>query len=322
MFFGKRAILLIQIAISVTAVAYIIIRLVNYDEWETFYELFTQQPTRFAVVFLLQLILSSLNLSIESFKWQKLVSPLREQSFKLSFYQILKGVQVGMVTPGRSGEGVAKALMLPAGYRTRGFLLSVTGSALQNIVLALGGLLGLIFIREFPEKELSMFFQIQEWLIRYSLTFLVVSAAGVIVVVRLLRFMRRNPVVKRITFYLLVVKQLGMMNFLTIVMLTLARYLVYCFQLWIMFYFLNISGSINLLWLIPIYYAAITFIPSMAIADIGIRGTIALFLFGAISTNSAAIVAAIFFVWFCNLALPAVSAIFIKAPGAEHRQNS
>ena len=320
MFLGKRVILLIQIAISVAAVAYIIFRLFNYDEWETFYELFTKQPFRFALVFLLQLILSSLNLSIESLKWQILVSPLRRQSFNLSFYQILKGLQVGMVTPGRSGEGVAKALLLPMGYRTRGFLLSVTGSALQNVILALGGLLGLIFIREFPEQEPGMFFQLQDWLIRYSLTFLIVTGAGLVVIVRLLRFMRRNPVVKRITFYLLVVKQLGAMKFVAIVMLTLARYFVYCFQLWVMFYFLSIGDSMSLFWLIPVYYAAITFIPSMAIADIGIRGTIALFLFGAISANSAAIVAAIFFVWFCNLAIPAVSAIYFRAPVATHPQ--
>ena len=56
----------------------------------------------------------------------------------------------------------------------------------------------------------------------------------------------------------------------------------------------------------------ISVIPTIAITEIGIRGSIALFLFGLVSVNAIGILSATFVMWVINLLLPAlIGTIFI-----------
>jgi hypothetical protein len=80
---------------------------------------------------------------------------------------------------------------------------------------------------------------------------------------------------------------------------------VYNFQLYIWFIFFNISGfGIDVLFLSPLYFAAITLIPAMFLFDLGIRGSVGIILFSVISDNTEALLSAIFFLWFLNVAIP------------------
>lgn len=88
--------------------------------------------------------------------------------------------------------------------------------------------------------------------------------------------------------------------------LTLLRYATYHLQLWLILHHLGVLQHWSDLALVMLYYAALTLLPTMALTDLGIRGSIALFLFGLRSANSPAIVGAIFLIWCLNLALPAL----------------
>ncbi|GAO28370.1 hypothetical protein JCM15548_1455 [Geofilum rubicundum JCM 15548] len=94
--------------------------------------------------------------------------------------------------------------------------------------------------------------------------------------------------------------------------LTILRYAIYNFQLWLMLWFFDISTGLSDLGLIMTYYAAITLLPTMAVADLGIRSSIALFLFSMLSPNSAGIVASVFLIWVINLALPSIVAALLQ----------
>ena len=48
-------------------------------------------------------------------------------------------------------------------------------------------------------------------------------------------------------------------------------------------------------------------IPTIALAEIGVRGTVSVYLFGSLTENIAGITLAVFVLWCMNLVLPALS---------------
>jgi hypothetical protein len=64
-------------------------------------------------------------------------------------------------------------------------------------------------------------------------------------------------------------------------------------------------------WLVPVYLLIITIIPGIALADLGIRSSAALFLFGSGGVATGAVVASVFIVWVFNLGLPSLSGFFL-----------
>ena len=56
----------------------------------------------------------------------------------------------------------------------------------------------------------------------------------------------------------------------------------------------------------PIYFFFITLIPSFFLADIGIRGSVSLFVFAQFEAQMPLILLAIFFLWFINVVVPAL----------------
>jgi hypothetical protein len=221
---------------------------------------------------------------------------------------VLKGIQTGMITPARAGEPLVRGLLLPLGLRTKGFLLSATGSIIQNMVLMIGGMAGILLTQNQSSGDNTTFASLQKGIADYSLITVLTATATILLVYVLIKKFKDQPVIRQLISHLRAIAQLSRTRLIKVVGLTIARYAVYNFQLWLMLWFFDISASLSDLGLIMIYYAAITLLPTMAVADLGIRSSIALFLFGMLSPNSPGIVASIFLVWIINLALPSVVA--------------
>jgi len=61
-------------------------------------------------------------------------------------------------------------------------------------------------------------------------------------------------------------------------------------------------------------YAAMLVIPTITIAEPGVRGSLSLLIFGVFSTNEAGILAASLTLWIINLAIPALlGALYLAA---------
>jgi len=302
---------IIQWGISLFAIIYIIWRLIHFEDWEVFFSTLYYQRWQLSGVILIQLTLSILNIAIEIAKWHQLSNSIINQSWHNTIYQVLKGIQTGMITPARSGDPVTRGLLLPKGLKTKGFILSATGSVIQNIVLLAGGLTGILLTKSHTLQNNVTFYYLQKGILDYSLVIIIAIVLIIIPLYTLTTIFKNHRLIIQIRAHLQAISQLGKKRILKITSLTIARYSVYNFQLWILLYFLSVSNSMADLGLIMIYFAAITLLPSMAIADLGIRSSIALFLFGMLSANSAGIVISIFLIWLINLALPSIIAATI-----------
>lgn len=305
---------ILQWGISLAALTYITWRLVQFRDWDVFFDTLYHQRWQFSGILLLQLIFAAVNIGLESTKWRQLSGAIVHQSWRNTLFQVIKGIQTGMITPARAGEPVVRGLLLPLGLRTKGFLLSATGSILQNIVLMVGGMVGILLTQNHLSGDNSTFTLLKKGIIDYSLITVLVIAAMVLLGYAFIKIFKSRPVIKQFISHLRAIGKLGIPRLLKVVGLTMARYAVYNFQLWLMLWFFGVSSSLSDLGLVMTYYAAITLLPTMAVADLGIRSSIALFLFSMLSPNSAGIVASVFLVWVINLALPSIAAIAMQ-PG-------
>lgn len=301
----------IQLAISLLALVYVFYKVLLFHDWSFFFGQLLINRWGFLLILLLQFVLSAINLSIEAVKWQMLTSVLDAQKFSNAFRQIIRGVQLGMLTPARAGEPLGKALLFTKGKRTQALLLSAAGSMMQNIVIVFTGIVSSLFLFNYGMLDSSMFFSIQKGILQYGFLIPLFGLFVVLGLYRLLKFVWVNPIIKRISFHLQIYRKLGYDLICKLFIVTFLRFLVFSFQLWLVLDFFEIFLLPVQYWLVPLYFTIITFIPTIALADLGIRTSIALFVFGIASTNTIAIITSVFVIWLFNLALPSLMGIFL-----------
>jgi len=304
---------LIQWTISIIALCYISYRLLRFDGWSSFFEDTYNKLWLFAGLLLLQIGLSAINLTLETAKWRQLTLGLIRQSWYELLFQVLKGIQTGLITPARVGEPLVKGALLPLGLRTKGFLMSAAGSIIQNIVILSGGIIAIVMLKVSFSAQQSSFVNLQRSLILYSLIATAAFAITIGLFFLIIKSCKKHPKSTKLISHLEALRELDKKRLARVFLLTLSRYALYNFQLWLMLSFFGITKSPADIALVMLYYAAITILPTMAIADLGIRSSIALFLFGMLSPNSPAIVASVFMIWLINLALPSLVPLVIQA---------
>lgn len=287
----------IIVLISASAIAFVVYKLYTFSNWG-FLADYLNYKIEFAIIIAVQLFLLFISLLLESLKWQTLISPLKKINLKMAFYQVLKGIQGGIISPARLGDPPARAVLLPKEIRLFAIGNSFVGSFVQNIIIGLGALVGLLYLKnDYLERVNSHF-------IKYFLLILLILLAISIVVIFFSTKQKNSNGRNKIVQFITHLRKFRSKDILLIFVYSLSKYIVFCAQLFIFLQFFDIINIDNIE-LIAIYFGVITIIPSFAIADLGIRGSIALFIFGIISTNTAAIVIAIFLLWIINLAIPA-----------------
>jgi len=100
---------------------------------------------------------------------------------------------------------------------------------------------------------------------------------------------------------------------LEVLLYSVARYVVFTTQFFILLEVFEVDISyVDSIILTSTMLFVISVIPTIAITELGIRGSVALFLFGLVSSNSVGILSATFVMWIINLLLPAlIGTIFI-----------
>lgn len=295
----KKVILL---SISALAVVFVVYKLSVFPNWDFVFQ-YKSLKYEFVAMIVIQLLLLLISLLFESLKWKTLVSPFVNLSVKDSLYQILKGIQGGVISPARLGDPPARVLLLPNEIRFFAIGNFFVGSFIQNLIIGAGALVAFIFV------DKSVFEIVGSNLMKYFVLLLIVILVSFFIIIYFINN-KRAKILKKVR---LLFKNLKKFNFKDIVLVfsySLFKYILFCLQLFLFLYFFKIIELSDIM-TIALYFGMITIIPSFAIADLGIRGSVALFVFGSISPNSGAIVISIFLLWLINLAIPAMIPLFM-----------
>jgi len=241
-------------------------------------------------------LLTDANWLLEIFKWKTLASKEKKISFTEAYKQCLSSLTASIITPNRVGEYGAKALYFKKTSRKKILFLNLIGNLSQLITSLFFGVIGILYFLYNFEIQLPK-------LNILNLLFTV----GLFTILFIFR--------KKLNFFKIKshLKQIPSNTYTKTLVLSLLRYIVFSHQ----FYFLTLlfgvdASYITVISLIFTMYFIASIIPSLAIFDWAIKGSIAVWLFTFIGVNELTIVTITTLMWVLNFATPSlIGSIFV-----------
>ncbi|HEX8356371.1 MAG TPA: lysylphosphatidylglycerol synthase domain-containing protein [Segetibacter sp.] len=258
------------------------------------------------------IVLMLLNWGVEAFKWKVLIQHIQPVSFTTSFKAILSGVSLAMNTPNRVGEYFGRIIYIEEGNRIRAIALTLVGSLSQFIVTIFAGCIGLLFLRH----ELATSQKLDVGLSLIWINAMIYSSlAGVIFLLlfyfRLswtIKLLEKIPLVSKYTYFIQKLEEFEWKELLRVLLLSFLRYSVFIIQYVLLLQVFDVNISIGQsIWLTMVMFLALAVVPTIALAELGLRGQLSMHLFGLFSNNTLGIVFTATGIWLINLVIPALA---------------
>ena len=253
------------------------------------------------------------NWGCESLKWQVLISHIQPISFLKAFRAILSGLSVSLAmnTPNGTGEYVGRILYINEGNRLRAITLTFVGSISQLIVTMVLGIIGIFLLREHLNSATTVSVFLVKWSDALAYASIAITIALVFIYFKigvLIRLLEKIPFVSKYTYFIQKLEDFGWKELLKVLLISLLRYSVFVVQYLLLLQVFHVGlDPITSVWLIAIMFLALAIIPTIALAELGVRGKISIFLFGMFSTNTLGIVLTASSIWLINLVVPALA---------------
>ena len=273
-----------------------------------------------SIVFILLIV----NYLLESVKWQFFIGKLEKVSLPNAFKAILTGISISMFLPNRVGDYLGRIFILKKANRIKAILATILGSMSQLIATIFFGSLSVLFA--FP-KYMDMSGQLNNWVYAGLLLLVIISLFTIIFAY--LNFGVFSAIIKRISGrgyrkiekYAEVFSLYHVYDLSYVLIISLLRYLVFSFQFVLLLWIFKVDISyFDAMILIGLVYLGLTIIPTIALTEIGVRGSVSIFVFSYYFQNvgnsnsqlELSVAAASTALWLINLVFPAlVGAIFV-----------
>ena len=290
-------------------------KLVTYDGYEALLEHFSSVSFHDYLFLFFVFLLLPFNLFFEALKWQRLVAGLQPISLGLAFRSVLVGQTGAFFTPNRIGEFPARALMLNKNNMIPAVALGFVGSAMQMLVITLFGLITtFLYISSNVSSLLSSASTIT-WVVSLLLVLLFVISCALLFShyqwfcgrLAKSKWQWLNRLGEGLA-------HLSFRDAWLIFSFSVLRYFVYSSQFYAMLLFMNVTLTPwQALLSIPTIYLLVTYTPSFAFSEAMVRGSYAIFILSAFSTNDAGMALASILLWCINYCLPMlVGSFFVK----------
>ncbi|MDH7464569.1 lysylphosphatidylglycerol synthase transmembrane domain-containing protein [Chitinophagaceae bacterium 26-R-25] len=259
----------------------------------------------------LLLTLTFVNWGIEARKWQLLMLTLEKTTWWRAMKASLSGVAFAINTPNRIGEYGGRVLYVKEGHRIQAVSLAIAGSFSQLIITFLMGCLGLVYFLNFAPHNIS-----KSWS-SYLIWIRITLAGGTVVTVLcLLLYFRLSWLIKSIEkiprigkriHQIAILEELGVTRLLRVFSLSFIRYCVFIFQYILILQLMDVDmGGWQIAWTVSVMFLILALIPTIALAEVGIRGQLSIQLFGLFTSNNVGVIAGTIGIWFINLVVPAI----------------
>ena len=315
--------LIIKITIIILAFGFIYRRLIVKENIDEMLQLFTQNLYHRSFIKPLGgvLILMFLNWTLETIKWRFLIRKIEKVPFFKSLVAVLSGITVSIFTPNRIGEYAGRVFVLEKASRWEGVLITMLGSMSQLMVTIIAGSIGFvffakkyIFIDQNPAYYLwGLILIIALLAVLLLLVFLNISVLSKVIYKLPKKFKKISRYGRIFSFY-------KKKELFIVLGLSVARYFVFVTQFYILLRFFKVPIPYNdAFLLITIIYLVMAAIPTIALTELGIRGSVSLYFIGLYFTSlgilcsyDMGIITATTVLWIINLVIPAITgAIFV-----------
>jgi len=288
--------------LSLASFIYIIFKLYNYNSlYSSIIEVNINAYN--ILIFILVIILMPFNWITEALKWKILTSKLQFMPFKLSIIGVLSGLSSAMISPNRTGEFIGRVAVVDREHTGKAIFLSFFGSLSQVFVTVFFGCFGLFYLYNNILINYSY---------KYALILVLFSCASLLVVLfLLLRFKDTFSYFKRFSVFRkyinIEIPFLHLIELFKIVFLSFVRYIIFLVQFMLCLYLFSVNLSIlQIFACISSVYLIMALVPSFTLAELGLRGAVAIIIFGFYDCNPLSVLAASSLLWVINLAIPSV----------------
>jgi hypothetical protein len=264
------------------------------------------------LLFLVALI--PVNWGLESLKWYYLACTASPINYKKAMAGVLSGVSISLFFPFRTGEFVGRVFSLPPDKRAEGIFISMAGSLSQLLITILAGTLaffsavyldGFCLFCEYVAVEIEWIFPLLISLIAIFIYFWS-PAAG--------KFLLKRKLPWKLTRSAEALAKLGNSLLTKLALISLVRYGVFILQFYLALLFFGVDpGIYTVMICAALTFATMAVIPSFTLAEIGLRGPVAVFFFSFYTDASSSIVMASVVLWLCNIGIPALAGIPVIA---------
>ncbi len=266
-----------------------------------------------------------LNWSTEAIKWRYLVAKSEQISTGRSLKGVFSGVTISSMTPNRVGEYFGRVFILRKTHPLRGIFITIVGSISQLLVTIFFGSLGLTYVILWFPKNVFL----EGWLMQAGallLTFTVLFfLGGIYFNIGFLSGWIKRVVKSRWRKYVRFVDVFSWYDrkeLLNVFLYSFLRYCIFSLQFYILMRLFHIDVSLGEGYLlISLIFLAITAIPSVALAELGIRGSVAIYVVSIYFAEKGVlppgqlnldVMASTTLLWFINIVLPAlIGSVFI-----------
>lgn len=304
---SKRVILLVKVLIVFTSFGFIACKLLNQEQFSQLFNIVKQFNLSKFLVLLLVVVLMIFNWSVEAFKWKELIHNLQKISFLNSFKAIFSGITISIFTPNRTGEFAGRIIKLDNENRIQAIFATFIGNIAQLIVTLT---LGLISISLLPFKFKGVF--IDNSLTPSWISFICITLSILIIYIFFNINYFEGPF-NKIRFlnkyknYFASFFSFNKNELLYFLFLSFARYLTFIIQFTILLRIFNVEiSTTDAMITLSLIYFTMTIIPTIALGEIGIRGSVAIFFLSKFSENLTGIFLSSTTLWLINLAIPAL----------------
>jgi hypothetical protein len=271
---------------------------------------------------LLVMVLMIFNWLIEAIKWRYLIARIEKISFARAVQAVLTGVSISTFTPNRVGEYFGRVFILKRASHIEGILITIVGSMAQLLITVLFGTTALLlFIPQYmPEMVFGhgyLYYMLTILLLAFD--FLLLALFFNLSFLTELKEKILQNRLKGIRKFFRVFAFYHNRELATVIMLSFIRYMVFSTQFFLLIRFFGLPVPyVEALVLISLIYFVMTVIPTIALTELGIRGSVALYFFGLWISKTypgcddfnAGVLAASVLLWMINLGIPAVIGTF------------
>jgi hypothetical protein len=252
------------------------------------------------------------NWSIEAIKWKIAVKPIQHVSFIKALKAILSGVSFSVSTPNRVGEYLGRLLYMDDGNRLKTISITIVASISQLIITILMGFIGLIILYPLIESQ-HLVSGIWLMVIIYgTLAVLIVLTLFYFRLSWLIKLVDRLPGSNRFAYLVQALADFDATLLLRLLSLSLLRFLVFTLQYYLLFRLFDVQVLWwQAFWSVSVSFLVMAVIPTFAIAELGLRGKVALIFIGLFSANKAGIIFTTTGIWLINLIIPAIAGIIL-----------
>ena len=261
-------------------------------------------------IFLLVILLMFLNWGFETLKWQILMKPIQDFSFKEAYKAILAGCSITMLTPNRIGEYGGRILFVKNKNKVKAISVTILGSIAQLAVTFLLGTIGIIYFKNIQH------FEITNSIFNLITGNLMLSISAFITILLVLFYFNIH-ILKRLILSVPFIKKLQASQFtslrfekkilLSVFILSFLRYFIFILQYVLMLRLMNVYiDFLPCVFLVSLFFMFMALAPTIGLIELPVRATAGWLLFGLMSNNFLGIQATVFCIWLINLVIPSL----------------